>query len=492
MALRAAPFLQPSERTTSVTSPPSAETGCNCFSCPGGKPGSLRLLESLQQLGALQRLVPSQGAPHGALQTAAKEGPASAAAARLKGGGGAPLPAAALESPHHHPRPVVLGPRRKGCSLRSPLHGRSSGVLHHSADSAYGASAGGVGPPPAVSTRDSNSSTSCTSKMNVEIAEVALLLEGGEDLATSQQEALAKYLRLMSLSFPASLHSDLLYAGERLREAGTIGAAGGHGGAPLGGSEAGRRAAVVDIIMSYAADLQRCFAGAAGDVARVSIQLAVSILDRSRLVERVSKDPDSLRCCAAFCLVMALQHEAPNSLALEVKLKKLLLLEKLVPETFGVPFGELHREVLDRLDCRVSAPLPIDFASYLLYDAAAVGGPPGAPGGPPASTTELVCYLLDCFSLTPEAAITPASLAAAAAVELARRIACAEKGASQGEGGPQGAPLVQQIAGYSKQQLRETLKTIHSFLTTKASKYPGLKRLHEKGWAAVDWQLPQR
>lgn len=488
MALRAAPFLQPSERTTSATSPLSAESGCTCFSSLGGKPGSLRLLESLQQLGALQRLVPSQGAPHKALRTVTKEGPSSAAAARLKGGGASLLPAAALESPQHSLRPVVLGPRRKGCSLRSRLHGPSSGVLHSSADSAYGASAGEVGPPPAMSIRDSSS----MSKMNVEIAEVALLLEGGEDLATSQQEALAKYLRLMSLSFPASLHSDLLYAGERLREAGTIGAAGGHRGAPLGGSEAGRRAAVVDIIMSYAADLQRCFGGAAGDVARVSIQLAVSILDRSRLVERVSKDPDSLRCCAAFCLVMALQHEAPNSLALEAKLKKLLLLEKLVPETFGVPFGELHREVLDRLDCRVSAPLPIDFASYLLYDAAAFGGPPGAPGGPPASATELVCYLLDCFSLTPEAAITPASLAAAAAVELARRIACAEKGASQGDGGPQGAPLVQQIAGYSKQQLRDTLKTIHSFLTTKASKYPGLKRLHEKGWAAVDWQLPQR
>lgn len=326
------------------------------------------------------------------------------------------------------------------------------------------------------------------SKMTIDTAEVALLVEGGEELALSQQEALAKYHRIMGLASSASLHSDILYAGERLREWGLQGPQ----RTPLGGSEAGRRAAVVDIIMSYAASLQRCFGAAAGDVARASIQLAVSILDRSRLIERVKRDPDSVRCCAAFCLVMALQHEAPNSMVLEGKLKKLLLLEKLVPETFGVSFGELHRQVFDSLDCRLSVPLPIDFASYLLYDAGAFGGPPGAPGGPPASASELVCYLLDCFSLTPEAAITPASLAAAAAVELARRITYAERGGTHAGGGSHEGSLPQEVAGYTRQQLKATLKTIHSFLTTKAAKYPGLTRLHEKGWAAVDWQLPQK
>ncbi|XP_026192057.1 uncharacterized protein LOC113147066 [Cyclospora cayetanensis] len=280
----------------------------------------------------------------------------------------------------------------------------------------------------------------------------------------------------------AASHSPLC-AGSSPLEAAAWAPKEGSVGTPLGGSEAGRRAAVVDIIMSYAADLQRCFGGAACDVARVSVQLAVSILDRSGLLRKAKKDPQAVRCCAAFCLSLALQHEAPNSMALEGKLKKLLLLERLVPESFGVSFGELQRQVLDCLHCRVAAPLPIDFASYLLYETAAFGG---APGGPSASTVELVCYLLDCFSLTPEAAVTPASLAAAAAVELARRIAYADREAPIGGGGAYG----QEIEGYSKQQLRATLKTIHSFLTTKAAKYPGLKRLHEKGWAAVNWQLP--
>lgn len=433
------------------------------------------MLESLHQLGALQRLEPLKGGLPAHPQLNKREGPPLSV--QVKGGGGA---STTLGSPRHA-RPVVLGPRRKGCPLRSPLRGPPGGAPSLEAPLRVP-----IGATPVLPGVESGG---FFPKMNIEIAEVALLVDGGEELAISQQEALAKYLRVMGLASSNSLHSDLLYAGERVRE---WGAFGGFQGAPLGGSEAGRRAAVVDIIMSYAADLQRCFGGAAADVARVSIQLAVSILDRSRLVERVRKDPDSVRCCAAFCLVMALQHEAPNSTALEGKLKKLLLLEKLVPETFGVPFGELQRQVLDCLDCRVSAPLPIDFASYLLYDAAAFDGPPGAPGGPPASATELVCYLLDCFSLTPEAAVTPASLAAAAAVELARRIAYAERGANQAGGASHGGHLMQEIAGYSKQQLRGTLKTIHSFLTTKATKYPGLKRLHEKGWAAVDWQVPQR
>ncbi|OEH77111.1 hypothetical protein cyc_07475 [Cyclospora cayetanensis] len=271
-----------------------------------------------------------------------------------------------------------------------------------------------------------------------EAAEVALLVEGSEQLALTQQEAIAKYIRLLNLTSCASFHWDLLYAGDRLREERERGPPllgapkEGSVGTPLGGSEAGRRAAVVDIIMSYAADLQRCFGGAACDVARVSVQLAVSILDRSGLLRKAKKDPQAVRCCAAFCLSLALQHEAPNSMALEGKLKKLLLLERLVPESFGVSFGELQRQVLDCLHCRVAAPLPIDFASYLLYETAAFGG---APGGPSASTVELVCYLLDCFSLTPEAAVTPASLAAAAAVELARRIAYADREAPIGGGG---------------------------------------------------------
>ncbi|KAL8427599.1 hypothetical protein Efla_005774 [Eimeria flavescens] len=482
MALPATPFPPASAPSSVLTAP--AE-GCGCLPCSGGEAGSLRLLKSLQQRGALQRLGLPQGAPLRVSHATQKE--QLHLTLRAKGPPCPPCSSTALGSPRRN-HPVVLGPRRTGGPPRSPLHCPAghppSGNVALGASSTRG--------PCAASTGSENGA--CMFNLNTDVAEVALLVEGGEELALAQQIALTKYLRLIGIASSASLHSDLLFAGDRLREAGLTGVPGAPQEAPLGASEAGKRAAVVDIIMSYAADLKRCFGSAAGDVARVSIQLAVSILDRSRLVERVKRDPDSVRCCAAFCLVMALQHEAPNSIALEGKLKKLLLLEKLVPQTFGVSFGELQRQVLDSLDCRVSVPLPIDFASYLVYEAAAFGGRPGTPGGPPASATELVCYLLDCFSLTPEAAVTPASLAAAAAVELARRIAFAERGEHlHAPGASHSAiPVLQDIAGCSKQQLRSTLKTIHSFLITKVTKYPGLKKLHEKGWAAVDWQLPQR
>ncbi|KAL8449035.1 hypothetical protein Emed_003387 [Eimeria media] len=486
MALHAPAFAAVAPPSAVVSVPPDS---CDCASCPGGNDaGSLRLLKSLQQRGALQRLGPPQGGPLRGLHAHQREEPSSGA--RIKGSG-PPSCSTALGSPRRH-HPTVLGPRRAGVPPpRSPLHcsAQISSAMHVVL-SAGGSSAGG---PCAASAVESRASLS---RVNMEVAEAALLVEGGEDLALAQQLALSKYLRLMGLTSSASFHSDFLYAGDRLRESSSPGAPGGpQGVVHLGPSEAGKRAAVVDIIMSYAADLKRCFGSSAGDVARVSIQLAVSIFDRSRLVERVKRDPDSVRCCAAFCLVMALQHEAPNSIALEGKLKKLLLLEKLVPQTFGVSFGELQRQVLDSLDCRVSVPLPIDFASYMVYDAAAFGARPGTPEGPPTSATELVCYLLDCFSLTPEAAVTPASLAAAAAVELARRIAFAERGEplhAANKAASHAVPLLQEIAGCSKQQLRATLKTIHSFLITKVTKYPGLKKLHEKGWAAVDWQLPQR
>lgn len=470
MALHAAPY-PPASNAAAAASAGASSCGCS-IPCSGNvEAGTLCLLESLQRRGALQALSSSQGPP----ASAQAEGHFSDRGKGVMPPSGGP----------RRGRPVVLGPRRAGAPTSSPVHGSAGQHSLVEAPLATGGSA------PSLQSGVENGCS--TSKVNLEIAEVALLVEGGEELATTQQEALARYVRLMGLSASTSFHSDLLYAGERARQWGPSCAPGEDQGPPLGGSEAGRRAAVVDIIMSYAADLQRCFGAASGDVARVSIQLAVSILDRSRLIERVRKDPDAVRCCAAFCLVMALQHEAPNSMSLETKLKKLLLLEKLVPQTFGVPFGELQRQVLDSLGCRVSVPLPVDFASYLVYDAAAFGGAPGTPGGPPASATELVCYLLDCFSLTPEAAITPASLAAAAAVELARRIARAEGGHGQSPAVPScGTAFLQEIAGCSRQQLRATLRTIHSFLTSKASKYPGLKRLHEKGWAAVDWQLPQR
>ncbi|KAL8435796.1 hypothetical protein ACSSS7_002173 [Eimeria intestinalis] len=488
MALHAPVFAPAPPSSAVVSVPPDS---CGCVSCPGGNDaGSLRLLKSLQQRGALQRLRPPQGSSLRGLNTPQKEGDPHTSA-RIKGTGHPPC-STSLGSPRRQ-HPTVLGPRRAaGAPSRSPLH--CPAQLASSVHVVLGAGSSSTGGPCASSILESG--TPSLSRVSREVAEAALLVEGGEDLALAQQLALTKYLRLMGLTSSASFHSDFLYAGDRLRESCLSGApVGPQGVAHLGPSEAGKRAAIVDIVMSYAADLKRCFGSAAGDVARVSIQLAVSILDRSRLVERVKRDPDSVRCCAAFCLVMALQHEAPNSIALEGKLKKLLLLEKLVPQTFGVSFGELQRQVLDSLDCRVSVPLPIDFASYLVYDAAAFGARPGTPGGPPTSATELVCYLLDCFSLTPEAAVTPASLAAAAAVELARRIAFAERGEplhATNKSGPQAVPLLQEITGCSKQQLRATLKTIHSFLITKVTKYPGLRKLHEKGWAAVDWQLPQR
>ncbi|KAL8448245.1 hypothetical protein Emag_004013 [Eimeria magna] len=486
MALHAPPFAAVPPPSAVVSVPPDS---CDCVSCPGGNDaGSLRLLKSLQQRGALQRLGPPQGGPLRGVHAPQREEPSSAT--RIKGSGPPPC-STALGSPRRH-HPTVLGPRRAGAPPpRSPLH--CSAQIASSVHVVLSAGGSSTGGPSAASGVESRASLS---RVNMEVAEAALLVEGGEELALAQQLALTKYLRLMGLTSSASFHSDFLYAGDRLRESCSPGPPGSpQGVAHLGPSEAGKRAAVVDIIMSYAADLKRCFGSSAGDVARVSIQLAVSIFDRSRLVERVKRDPDSVRCCAAFCLVMALQHEAPNSIALEGKLKKLLLLEKLVPQTFGVSFGELQRQVLDSLDCRVSVPLPIDFASYMVYDAAAFGARPGTPEGPPTSATELVCYLLDCFSLTPEAAVTPASLAAAAAVELARRIAFAERGDSShaaNKAASLAVPLLQEIAGCSKQQLRATLKTIHSFLITKVTKYPGLKKLHEKGWAAVDWQLPQR
>lgn len=298
--------------------------------------------------------------------------------------------------------------------------------------------------------------------------------------------------------------------------------------------DVGRRAAVVDLVMSFAAELQKCFGAAEADMTRSAVQLAVSLLDRSCLlsflesrqgthqqpqengasnstpaaaavVAELNKGEEegagkaaerlatgaiaggcnpsssmSLRSCAAFCLLMALQFEAPNSVALEGRLKQILQVEALVSRAFGMSYRELQKIVLDSLHCQVTAPLPSDFADFFLRTASRKDEPFPLLT---ASSVELVFYLLDCFALTPESTSTPACLAGAAAVQLARRIMYG--GMPAQEVWP---PTLQQLTGFSRSQARTVFRALNFFLPNKAGRFPGLKQLHAKGWAAVEWE----
>ncbi|PFH33147.1 hypothetical protein BESB_083460 [Besnoitia besnoiti] len=205
---------------------------------------------------------------------------------------------------------------------------------------------------------------------------------------------------------------------------------------------------------------------------------------------RVSgNDPEALKTIAALCLCTALQFETPNSMAFERKAKRLLTLSHLCSYTFNLPFPVIQRAFLDRVACVVSVPVPIDFANYFLYkfDSAYMRKKANS------SSVQLVAFLLDCFSLTPQAVCTPSALAGAAAVLLAKRI-CENKKRKKEKKTEREEPMwtteMKNITGFDSLQVKKVLKTMNAFLMTKRGRFPGLHKLHTKGWAAVEWEHP--
>ncbi|PHJ23737.1 carboxy-terminal domain cyclin [Cystoisospora suis] len=220
-------------------------------------------------------------------------------------------------------------------------------------------------------------------------------------------------------------------------------------------------------------------------------------------------DPEAIKTVAALCLSTAMQFESPNALALEGKIRAAMDLKTRCWRIFNISYAEAQKKLLNLVHCVVCVPISIDFANYFLYKLDRTYETQQGNESP----VQLIAFLLDCFSLTPLAVRTPAALAAAAAVQLAKRI-CDQKqsrgGGNAGETGfnsnngvgggekrggkvkknPLWIPELKTFAGLEPEPFKAVLKTINEFLTKKVAFYPGLRKLHAEGWAAVQWEHP--